>query len=142
MKDAKKSEILYESFINSSGVETESVALEFIGARRSSQKHIKKNERIPIAKFLFNFFSEILNKKFLPHMGLSVFSKLKKGFFIAYMINKLINVALNSKLQDDKDTIGNKRIDLSGFLIAKMFNNLFLKYYKVDLYIKRILKLN
>ena len=64
-------------------------------------------------------------------MGLSIFSKLKKGFFLTYMINRLIDVSLNSKLQDDKDTIGNKRIDSSGFLIAIMFNNLFLKFFKV-----------
>uniref|UniRef100_A0A7S2TSD6 DNA-directed RNA polymerase subunit beta n=2 Tax=Lotharella oceanica TaxID=641309 RepID=A0A7S2TSD6_9EUKA len=123
LKNMKKNEILYESFVESSGVETEYLALEFIGARKFSRKHIKKHERILVA-------NELLNKKFLPHMGLSIFSKLKKGFFLAYMINRLINVSLNSKLQDDKDTIGNKRIDSSGFLMAIMFNNLFLKFFK------------
>mmetsp|Transcript_17523 Transcript_17523/g.34044 ORF Transcript_17523/g.34044 Transcript_17523/m.34044 type:complete len:1071 (-) Transcript_17523:98-3310(-) len=127
LKDMKKNEIFYESFVESSGIDTEYSALEYIGARKFSRKHIKKNQRILVA-------IELLNKKFLPHMGLSVFSKLKKGFFLTYMINKLINVSLNSKLQDDKDTIGNKRIDSSGSLISIMFNNLFLKFFKYTKY--------
>nr|BAS01416.1 DNA-directed RNA polymerase II second largest subunit [Lotharella vacuolata] len=123
LNDIKKNEILYESFVESSGVETETQALDFIGARKFSRKHIRKNQRISVA-------NEMLNKKFLPHMGLSVFSKIKKGFFLTYIINKIINVGLNAKLQDDKDTLGNKRIDSAGSLIATMFNNLFLKFFK------------
>lgn len=49
----KKNEIFYESFVESSGIETEYSALEFIGARKFSRKHIKKNERMAVAMYYY-----------------------------------------------------------------------------------------
>ena len=50
-----------------------------------------------------------------------------KQAYLGYMVNKLLN-GIRGKLDvDDRDNYANKRIDVSGILIAKLFNQLFAK---------------
>lgn len=70
-------------------------------------------------------------------MGTTENSKIRKSYFICFIIRKIFNVILNRDIEDDKDSFKNKRIDLSGALMSSLFNNLFRRFIKVTILNKR-----
>ncbi|CAD6188327.1 unnamed protein product [Caenorhabditis auriculariae] len=87
-------------------------------ARRSLRYPGTKQQRIKYAR-------EILQKELLPHVGVSEHCETKKAFFIGYMVHRLLLAALGRRELDDRDHIGNKRLDLAGPLLAFLFRALF-----------------
>lgn len=109
---------LEEAFV----IQDQNVALDFI-ARRGTTVGIKKESRIKYAK-------EILQKEFLPHMGVKEYTETKKAFFFGYMIHRLLLCALERREFDDRDHFGKKRLDLAGPLLGGLFRMLFRKLTK------------
>lgn len=66
---------------------------------------------------------DILEMKFLPHMGTNL---LHKAYYLCFMINKLLNCYLGRTSPDDRDDPCNKRIETSGVLLHQLFR----QYYK------------
>ncbi|VDN24263.1 unnamed protein product [Gongylonema pulchrum] len=95
----------------------QNVALNFIGAR-GAKPGVTKEQRIKYAK-------EILQKEMLPHVGISDFCETKKAYFLGYMVHRLLLAALGRRELDDRDHMGNKRLDLAGPLLAFLFRALF-----------------
>lgn len=87
----------------------------------------KKADRIDYAK-------RLLQKNFLPHIGLEMGanSAIKKSFYLGYMVHKLLNCSLNRNEQEDRDHISNKRMDLAGPMIGRLFHGLLYRFTKVD----------
>lgn len=65
----------------------------------------------------------LLKNNFLPHIE---HDKIKKAYYLGYMINRLLQVFLGRIPKDDRDSYVNKRIDLPGTLIFELFK----QYYK------------
>ena len=84
-----------------------------------------KSKRIDYAR-------RLLQKNFLPHIGLEMGanSSVKKSFYLGYMVHKLLNCSLNRSEQEDRDHISNKRMDLAGPMIARLFHGLLYRYCK------------
>ncbi len=53
-----------------------------------------------------------------------------QAFFLGYMVNRLLLVALGRREEDDRDHYANKRLDLGGPLLAQLFRQLFRKLTK------------
>lgn len=104
---------LDEAFV----IQDRNVALSFIGTR-GARPGVTKEKRIKYAK-------EILQKEMLPHVGISDFCEAKKAYFLGYMVHRLLLAALGRRELDDRDHIGNKRLDLAGPLLAFLFRGLF-----------------
>ncbi|PAV86347.1 hypothetical protein WR25_14664 isoform B [Diploscapter pachys] len=104
---------LDEAFV----IQEQNVALNFIGTR-VAKPGVSKEQRIKYAK-------EILQKELLPHIGVSEHCETKKAYFIGYMVHRLLLAALGRRELDDRDHIGNKRLDLAGPLLAFLFKALF-----------------
>jgi DNA-directed RNA polymerase II subunit RPB2 len=104
---------LDEAFV----IQARNVALSFIGTR-GARPGVTKEKRIKYAK-------EILQKEMLPHVGISDFCESKKAYFLGYMVHRLLLAAMGRRLIDDRDNIGNKRLDLGGPLLAFLFRSLF-----------------
>lgn len=104
---------LDEAFV----IQDRNVALSFIGTR-GAKPGVTKEKRIKYAK-------EILQKEMLPHVGISDFCESKKAYFLGYMVHRLLLAALGRRELDDRDHIGNKRLDLAGPLLAFLFRGLF-----------------
>lgn len=70
----------------------------------------------------------LLRNAFMPHIDSDKYADpLKaKGYFLGYMINKLIKCYLGKIQPDDRDSFTNKRIDLPGDLIFDLYK----QYYK------------
>jgi DNA-directed RNA polymerase II subunit RPB2 len=72
------------------------------------------------------FTIDILNNDLFPHCH----TKIQKIYFLGYMVNKLIKTAFRTKIQDDRDSYINKRVDLTGSLLNNLFRNYFNKLVK------------
>lgn len=91
---------------------SEDEALDFIAKRIgiTQSKDIRK-ERM----------REVLDKYLLPHLGVSRESRIIKAYNLCKMIKKYILVSNQEINVDDKDHYSNKRLKLSGDLLADLF---------------------
>jgi DNA-directed RNA polymerase II subunit RPB2 len=67
---------------------------------------------------------EILSDYFLPHIGELNF--LEKGYFLGYMVYRLLKVYTKEEKPTDRDNFRFKRIELSGTLIYDLFREYYL----------------
>mmetsp|Transcript_19710 Transcript_19710/g.35063 ORF Transcript_19710/g.35063 Transcript_19710/m.35063 type:complete len:1222 (-) Transcript_19710:61-3726(-) len=117
MMDRFKSSI-EEGFV----IQSKSIAQDFIG-RRGSATNIARRERIEYAR-------QLLEKEFLPHVGMEPLQENKKAYFLGYVVNKLLLCSLNRQGEDDRDHYANKRLDLAGPLLSGLFRVLIRKLRK------------
>lgn len=116
-------------------IQDQNVALDFIG-KRGMTVGSTKDKRIKYAR-------DILQKEFLPHVGTSDFVETKKAFFFGYIINRLLQSALERREIDDRDHYGKKRLDLGGPLLGFLFRILFRKLSKdVGKYLQKCIDTN
>ena len=120
--DTSLLELLRPSLEEAFVIQTQEVALDFIG-RRGSAEGVSKNKRIQYTK-------EILQREMLPHVSTMPGNESKKAFFIGYMVNILCQAALGRTPEDDRDHYGKKRLDMAGSLFAGLFRQLFRKFAK------------
>lgn len=92
-------------------VKTEEEALDYIAKRIGiTQAHEVRVERT----------KEILDKYLLPHLGTDPKDRLSKAVNLCKMLRKYIQVSSNVREEDDKDHYMNKRVKLSGDLLADL----------------------
>ncbi|KAK9805346.1 hypothetical protein WJX73_004503 [Symbiochloris irregularis] len=120
--DTEMLEALRPSIEEAYPIQSQEVALDFIG-KRGSAIGVVRDKRIQYAR-------EILQRELLPHVGVGEFCETKKAYFFGYMIHRLLLVALGRRDQDDRDHYANKRLDLGGPLLAQLFRQLFRKLIK------------
>ncbi|VBB31394.1 unnamed protein product [Acanthocheilonema viteae] len=116
-EDPEMMEMVKPSLDEAFVIQEQNVALNFIGAR-GAKPGVTKEQRIKYAR-------EILQKEMLPHVGISDFCETKKAYFLGYMVHRLLLAALGRRELDDRDHMGNKRLDLAGPLLAFLFRALF-----------------
>ena len=113
-------EYLRASMEESAPIQSMQTALEYASKYviiSTSQKTFQNN------KYKLWYTQDIIRDEFLPHVGRDM---KKKGFFLGYMVNKLIFSILNDQY-DDRDSFMNKRVDTSGELLAYLFRANFRK---------------
>lgn len=121
--DSAMMELLRPSLEEAFEIQDQQVALDYIGKRGTASVGVTREKRIRYAR-------DILQKELLPHVGVDDYCETKKAYFIGYMVNRLLQAALERRPQDDRDHFGNKRMDLAGPLLAGLFQNLFRKLTK------------
>ena len=67
------------------------------------------------------YVMKILKTEILCHLGDNL---LKKGYFVSYMVNKLLQVFLGRKEPDDRDSYVNKRIDMLEYYWVNCLSNI------------------
>ena len=112
-KDIEIMELCRPSLEESYYIQTQDLALDYIG-RRGVTPGTPKEERIRWAR-------ECLVKEFLAHIGTQQYCETKKAYYLGYMVNKLCRTILGRRSLDDRDNFGNKRLDIAGPLLAKIF---------------------
>jgi len=70
---------------------------------------------------------QILMIYFLPHIGELNFEN--KALYLGYMVKRLLDVYTNTEKETDRDSFSQKRIEVSGSLIYKLFR----EYYLIQL---------
>jgi DNA-directed RNA polymerase subunit B len=87
-------------------------ALDFIGKRVAVGQ--TKEYRLARAE-------KVLDRYLLPHIGTEEDTRLKKAYYLGQMVERLLELVLNKRQQDDKDHYANKRLKLSGDLLMSLF---------------------
>lgn len=103
-------------------IQDQDIALDFI-AKRGQTVAVTRERRIKYAK-------DLLQLEFIPHVSTEQGMELKKGYYLGYMVNKMLQVALGRQPEDDRDHYGNKRLDLAGPLMAGLFRQQLRKLMK------------
>ncbi len=92
-------------------IKTEEDALDYIAKRIGITQ--AKEVRIERMK-------EILDKYLMPHLGIEAKDRVYKAYNLCKMVKKYIDVSNNELPVDDKDHYMNKRLKLSGDLLADL----------------------
>ncbi|KAL1537737.1 DNA-directed RNA polymerase III subunit 2 [Salvia divinorum] len=119
-RDPRYSELLLPSIEDSvkEGVHTQSQALEFL------ERKVQKSQfYTPVVKE--GRALKILQETFLANVPVHENNLRPKCIYVAVMLRRMIEAILNKDTLDDKDYVGNKRVELSGQLLALLFEDLF-----------------
>ncbi|CAA7013057.1 unnamed protein product [Microthlaspi erraticum] len=102
----------------SEGVHTRQQALDYLEAKVKKSSYGPRPEKAGRALY-------ILRELFLAHVPVRDNSFRQKCFYVGVMLRRMIEAMLNKDAMDDKDYVGNKRLELSGQLISLLFEDLF-----------------
>ncbi|XP_058743798.1 DNA-directed RNA polymerase III subunit 2-like [Vicia villosa] len=97
-----------------SGVFTQAQALEYLDSRAKNTRAEKEGRAFSILRDVFLANVPMHEDNFRP-----------KCIYVAVMMRRLMDAILNKDAMDDKDYVGNKRLELSGQLISLLFEDLF-----------------
>ena len=108
------------------GVSTQLQALEYLGMR------IKLMRRpVGFGTSRRNYSQEALEALatlIITHVPVEKNNFKAKAMYIAYMVRRVLMAWHNSKLVDDRDYVGNKRLELAGQMLSLLFEDLFKKF--------------
>lgn len=124
------------------GIFTQHQALEYIGARvkMGSRKgqfgpQVRRNH---VEEGL-----DALANVVIAHVTIEELDFYPKAIYVAMMTRKVLMAAHNPKLVDDRDFVGNKRLELAGQLLSLLFEDLFKRFtVEVKMSIDKFLKKN
>tara|TARA_Y100000034_G_scaffold134695_2_gene203884 strand:- start:3083 stop:4594 length:1512 start_codon:yes stop_codon:yes gene_type:complete len=109
-------EDVYINLIEFMSIKDESEAKEFVS--KTLQLALPKDRKIQKVE-------SILDTILLPHLGTNRKDRIKKAYFLAKMVRKLILLKEEKISKDDKDHYMNKRIRMSGDLLEDLFRTSF-----------------
>lgn len=105
------------------GVFTQEQALEYIAARLRPDRFgpgFKRPEKSPKQQALDKLAGTII-----PHVEVQSMNFRPKALYIAFMTRRVLQAMHDPKLVDDRDYVGNKRLELAGQMLALLFEDLF-----------------
>ena len=91
---------------------------------RSKNRVTAYGKKIDNREVKFMFTMDIIKNYFLPHVGKNILPKIE---FLSYMVRELIYTKLSIRKVTDRDSFINKRVDISGFLVATIFRDLYFR---------------
>ncbi|KAK1273848.1 DNA-directed RNA polymerase II subunit RPB2 [Acorus gramineus] len=98
---------------------TQRQALEYLGEMVSMGK-TSSDPSVKVEKAC-----ELLLNVFLANVPVKQGNFRPKCIYVAVMLRRMVDAVLNADTFDDKDYVGNKRLELSGQLISLLFEDLF-----------------
>ncbi|KAF8642935.1 hypothetical protein AX16_009323 [Volvariella volvacea WC 439] len=105
------------------GIFTQHQALEWIGARVKINRRVMGPRRPAWEEAL-----EALATIVLAHVPVNGLDFRSKAIFVATMTRRVLMAMDDEKMVDDRDYVGNKRLELAGQLLALLFEDLFKTY--------------
>ncbi|KAK4122736.1 beta and beta-prime subunits of DNA dependent RNA-polymerase [Parathielavia appendiculata] len=107
------------------GVYTQQQALEYVGTRvkmggPKKGRSIAAPRRSPVEEGL-----DALANIIIAHVTIEDLDFYPKAIYIAMMVRRVLMAAHNPKLVDDRDFVGNKRLELAGQLLSLLFEDMF-----------------
>jgi len=127
--EARLANIEKEGKVILENITTQTDALEYL----SEKLNIKFNDAFKKEgkQSQLKYVRDVLGRELFPHIGQMIPSIgqtfRKKAFFLGYMTRKLIDCYFGVRPYDDRDHYSNKRVDVAGPLITKLFRTHFIK---------------
>ena len=125
---ARYLDLLRPSILESRGIQKQNTALYFINCMRENLfSNFNENIANPIITTKSNYINvlNILYNWFVPHISNDL---ILKAHYLGYMVRELLDVRLGLKNYTDRDSYLNKRVDISGYMIATLFRDLYFRY--------------
>ena len=120
------------------GVSTQLEALHYIGSR------IKQTRKVTFGVPRRDWAQEALEaliSVIITHVPVYSSNFRPKCLYVAYMVRRVLMAKHDNKLVDDRDYVGNKRLELAGQLLSLLFEDLFKKFnHDIKLTIDKVLK--
>ncbi|KAI9931502.1 hypothetical protein ASPWEDRAFT_181191 [Aspergillus wentii DTO 134E9] len=118
------------------GISTQQQALDWIGTRikinRGKQQAYRRThvqEAVEAIASVIISHIEVKNMNFRP-----------KAIYVAHMARRVLMAKNDSSLVDDRDYLGNKRLELAGQMLALLFEDLFKKFcFDIKMNIDKVL---
>ncbi|PQE29753.1 hypothetical protein CJF32_00000432 [Rutstroemia sp. NJR-2017a WRK4] len=110
------------------GVHTQHQALEYIGARVKMGSRGAKGSGAPQRRNYVGDALEALANIIITHVPVIGLDFRPKALYICFMVRRVLMAMVNPKLVDDRDYVGNKRLELAGQLLSLLFEDLFKKF--------------
>lgn len=111
-----------------SALQTQEQALEWIGTKTKpaprTTMFTTPGPRRPPVEEARELFSSVV----LAHVPASPLQLTRKAIYLALMARRLLQVQLGITECDDRDYVGNKRLELAGQLLALLFEDCFKRY--------------
>ncbi|KAI9593941.1 DNA-directed RNA polymerase III subunit RPC2 [Syncephalis fuscata] len=115
---------------------TQKQALDYIGSKVKQTRRFMTARKPPTEEAL-----EILASVVLAHLSVARLNFRPKCMFIGVMVRRVIATLQDERLLDDRDFVGNKRLELAGQLLSLLFEDLFKKFNSdLKLNIDKVLK--
>ncbi|OZJ06689.1 DNA-directed RNA polymerase III subunit RPC2 [Bifiguratus adelaidae] len=105
------------------GIFTQQQALDYIGARVKRNRMMQTSKKPASEEAL-----EILATVVLAHVPVVGTNLREKAIYIAMMVRRVLQATKNPSLVDNRDYVGNKRLELAGQLLSLLFEDLFKKF--------------
>lgn len=86
------------------------------------------NKRTQPRVFNADEMKDLLAANVLSHVPITNFNFQHKALHLASMVRRVIMAQSNKKLLDDRDFVGNKRLEVAGSLLSLMFEDLFKRF--------------
>ncbi|KAH6640831.1 hypothetical protein F5144DRAFT_618513 [Chaetomium tenue] len=107
------------------GVFTQQQALEYVGSRvkmggPKKGRSMAAPRRSPVEEGL-----DALANIIIAHVTIEDLDFYPKSIYISMMVRRVLMAAHNPKLVDDRDFVGNKRLELAGQLLSLLFEDMF-----------------
>jgi DNA-directed RNA polymerase III subunit RPC2 len=108
------------------GIQSQQQALEWIGARVKTGKG-KFQGQGPRRNFAQDGL-EALADIVITHVPVHGLDFRPKALYVCFMVRRVLMAMHDPKLVDDRDYVGNKRLELAGQLLSLLFEDLFKKF--------------
>ena len=105
------------------GIHTQQQALDYIGARLKIG-----SKTAAFGQMRRNFVQEaveLISGIFIAHILIEDLNFRPKALYVAHMARRVLMAKRNPALVDDRDYVGNKRLELAGQLLSLLFEDLF-----------------
>ena len=99
---------------------TQQQALEYIG---SKVKTVRRQKLTTLQEGI-----EAIATTVIAHLTVEALDFREKALYIAVMTRRVVMAIHNPKMVDDRDYVGNKRLELAGQLMSLLFEDLFKKF--------------
>ncbi|OLY85630.1 DNA-directed RNA polymerase III subunit RPC2 [Smittium mucronatum] len=115
---------------------TQSQALDYIGSKVKLSKWSSAIKKTPEEEAL-----QVLSHVVLGHVPVINGDMRAKSVYIGLMARRVFHAIVDNKMIDDRDFLGNKRLELAGQLLSLLFEDLFKKFnFDLKLNVDKILK--
>ncbi|KAL9944138.1 hypothetical protein ACHAO5_006227 [Verticillium nonalfalfae] len=110
------------------GVYTQQQALEWIGSRVKMGGRGRFQPNSQARKNNIEEGMDALSNLIIAHIPVEGLDFYPKAIYVAFMTRRVLMAQANMSLVDDRDFVGNKRLELAGQLLSLLFEDLFKKF--------------
>lgn len=118
------------------GIFTQQQALQWIGSRiKINRKQSSAYSRTHVQEAV-----EAIASVIISHIEVKDLNFRPKAIYICHMARRVLMAKHDAKMVDDRDYVGNKRLELAGQLLALLFEDLFKKFqFDIKMNIDKVL---